>query len=442
MTTLDRVARSTEGADKILRTGGISAVLAALAPGREAAEELLRPAFRLLERFARDDANLKAIRENGGIEALVAQLELHSDNEALLRAGGKLLGRLAADDLEGTIKKLQDADLPPHAHEFSITLISNLALRPENIDKIVAKGGVKALKSGFEHNGAKTQAAAARALGRIARSSPAYAQEIIDEQGVKPMVAAMLKHSGEEDLLHACTSALTQLVHNPAAAIALRDKKATETILAMLKTNPGMGVVAADAMAFFERVLSQDESALGPLIGSGLMGSMIDALNANRGDGDVEIRGNKLLWKMFRNHLDMGTDADKDADKDAGKAAREWFKGGGAKILKDVLDMHANDGDVVKSTLDTLLAGVEVDPGSLEEMQKAGILGAVVRGIYAQDKNSNVLEPGRLLLKKLVSEKDAAGLAKLIIKYSKKLCADKDEETKDLLEECLMQVWV
>ena len=86
-----------------------------IGPGRDTTEEMLQPAFRLLERFARDEANLKIIRQHGGVECLVAQLENHADNDIILRAGGRLLGRVAADDLESALEQLKRGGLSDKA---------------------------------------------------------------------------------------------------------------------------------------------------------------------------------------------------------------------------------------------------------------------------------------------------------------------------------------
>ena len=170
LNTLDRVARLDNGEHEIRRMGGIPAILATMGPGRDTTEEMLRPAFRLLERFARDDAAVTEIRKNGGVEALVRQMEMHSKNDGLLRAAGRLLARVAEDDLEGTIKRLGEANLPTEVRQFLTALISNLAMRPDMIDKIIKNGGIKAILSGFAEFNDATKEAAGRAIGRLANN--------------------------------------------------------------------------------------------------------------------------------------------------------------------------------------------------------------------------------------------------------------------------------
>ena len=53
LNTLDRVARTDKGEAEIRRLQGIPAILATMGPNRDTTEDMLRPAFRLLERFAR-----------------------------------------------------------------------------------------------------------------------------------------------------------------------------------------------------------------------------------------------------------------------------------------------------------------------------------------------------------------------------------------------------
>lgn len=101
---------------------------------------MLTPIFRLLERISKDPSHVQTIRDNNGVEILVSQLEAHTDNEVILRAGGRLLAKIAEGDLEETIRRLNAGNLSDKAKELAVALISNLALQPENIDKIINEG--------------------------------------------------------------------------------------------------------------------------------------------------------------------------------------------------------------------------------------------------------------------------------------------------------------
>jgi len=237
--TLDRLARIERGEKQILKLGGIPAVVGSMAPGKETNEDMLKPAFRLLERFARDDANVKAIKDAGGIEALVAQLEFHSENETVLRAGGRLLARIAESDLEATIAKLKDSNLPPKIREFMVTLISNLCLRPEMIERIIASGGIGAIIGGMKDFSPKTQEAAARALERMA-NSPDHIDEIIKAGGVEALTNVLNNAGDNDELRAAAIKALTALPYNKDTAQIIQDKGAADAVLASMKKNPGM----------------------------------------------------------------------------------------------------------------------------------------------------------------------------------------------------------
>lgn len=115
-------------------------MLRALGPDKDTTEDMLTPVFRILERMAKDKNNIQRIRDNDGVELLVQQLELHPDNEVILRAGGRLLAKVAEGDLAKMIERLQNGNLSEAAKLLAIGLISNLALQPENIPIIIQNG--------------------------------------------------------------------------------------------------------------------------------------------------------------------------------------------------------------------------------------------------------------------------------------------------------------
>jgi hypothetical protein len=69
-------------------------------------------------------------------------------------------------------------------------LISNLMLRPDNIDKVIKAGGIKAILRGFGQFTDATKEASARALGRMA-NAPDNIRLLIQDGAIEVLAEAV-----------------------------------------------------------------------------------------------------------------------------------------------------------------------------------------------------------------------------------------------------------
>jgi len=290
----DRVGLSDRGQKELLKKGALEAFVKAIGPGKETTEEVLKPTFRLLERFAQDPKNLKKMKDLGLVEALVLQLEAHSSNEGILRAGGRLLAKVAGDDLEAAIERLKRGGLSEEAREFTTALLANLALSPENVERIVQNGGVSVLIENFGQFSEKSQIAAARALGRLAMNK-ATAGEIIQKGGVEVLVEAMKTYPNNEDLVSACTQALSNLATSGKEnAGAVDAKGGIAAVLNSLKEHPEFETNSQAALTMVSQLATIGFDA-NKLTEMGAVESILIAMASNLNSAEVQRSGFRAL---------------------------------------------------------------------------------------------------------------------------------------------------
>lgn len=433
LNTLDRVARTDRGLAEIRRAGGLQAVLAAIGKGKVCSEEMLRPAFRLLERFARDPEAVKEIRKNGGVQALVAQLEAHSSNEGLLRAGGRLLAIIAEDDLENTVQTLNESNLSPEAREFMTALISNLMLRPDNIDKVIKAGGIKAILRGFGQFTDATKEASARALGRMA-NNPENIKQLIKEGAVEVLASAVANAGDNEGLLTAATKALGNMVIDKETAKEVEERGGAAAVLKKLKEHPELKEFAAEALALFENMAKAGHDMSG-LVQLGLVKAIIDSMKASPLDTQVQLHGFGALEHMLRDTANHG--------KTGNKVGHELVGCGGVPVLGSSLAAQAREPAVVGAGLKTLTEFMDWDPkAALKACAAADTTGAVVTAVYANQGNRVIDDLAKPLLGKMVTVKDAENCIGNIKKHAMAVCSTKSDDSTDKLEHALQSATV
>eukprot|EP00516_Mucochytrium_quahogii_P000838 CAMPEP_0203744552 /NCGR_PEP_ID=MMETSP0098-20131031/584_1 /ASSEMBLY_ACC=CAM_ASM_000208 /TAXON_ID=96639 /ORGANISM=" , Strain NY0313808BC1" /LENGTH=2433 /DNA_ID=CAMNT_0050632097 /DNA_START=311 /DNA_END=7609 /DNA_ORIENTATION=- len=445
-TVADRVAVSERGEQEVLKKGGIEALITAIAPDTENTEEMLKPTFRLLEKFADDSKNVKKMRDLGGVEALVHQLEAHADNEALLRQGGRLLAKVAAGDLEGAIEKLKRGGLSDKAREFTIALLANLALQPENIEKIVAQGGVKVLIDNFDQFNEKTQIAAARALGRLANNKE-NAKDIIAQGGVKVLVNAMKNNPDNEDLVTACTQALATLATSSLeSANAVEKDGGIQAVHDGLRNHPEFGTNAQLAMQMVEQLGNIGFDA-NKLVQIGSVESIIGAMEANMNNAVVQRNGFRALTSLMNNA------SSKDGGiKTAGLAILSHK--GGVDVLVNSLETHRARDQVVAPALESFATLISKESTAPAKLAKKNAAQAVVSAVYAQSlaaalgsiqaagaMDGKFEQNVRTITSALVDKKHIASLIKSIPSDANAMC-NGSEDAAEKLENSLMAVTV
>jgi hypothetical protein len=438
LNTLDRVARTDRGEQEIRKHGGIAAILATMSKGRETTEDTLKPAFRVLERYARDPTAVKEMRNLGAVETLVGVLEQHSSNDAILRAGGRLLATLAVEDLEDTINKLNNANLSPETRQFMTALISNLALRPENVDKIVKNGGIKALTTGFTNFNPATQEAAARALGRLA-NSPENIEALFRDGAVEALTAGITNAGDNEALLSAATRALANMALTKENAKVLESKGAPMAVLKKLKEYPNMTEFADAALELFENMAKSGHDMTG-LVTAGLIKAIIDAMKANPQSTSVQLRGFSTLEHIMRDpvHANSATGV---------KAAQELLGCGGVPVMGASMVAQARQPNVQEAALKTWLELFDKAPKDAGKATTAAeSLNSIVQGVYPTLISSPPVRAVEELIKPVLSKvataKDGESIPVAIKKNAAALCSTKSDDSSDKLELALMSVAV
>jgi len=433
LNTLDRVARTDRGLGEIRRAGGLQAVLSAIGKGKVCTEEMLRPAFRLLERFARDPEAVKEIRKNGGVQALVAQLEAHSSNEGLLRAGGRLLAIIAEDDLESTVKMLMESNLTPEAREFMTALISNLMLRPDNIDKVIKAGGIKAILRGFGQFTDATKEASARALGRMA-NNPENIRQLINEGAVEVLASAVANGGDNEGLLSAATRALANMVIDKETAKEIDERGGAAAVLKKLKEHPELKEFAAEALLLFENMAKAGHDMSG-LVQLGVVKAIVDAMKASPLDSQVQLHGFGALEHLLRDTANHG--------KTGAKVGQEIVACGGVPVLGTSLVAQAREPTVVGAGLKTMTEFIDWDPKAAgKACAAADTTAAVVSAVYPNNGNRVIDDLVKPLLTKLVTSKDAETCIANIKKNAMAVCSTKSDDSTDKLEHSLQSATV
>ncbi|KAH9258873.1 hypothetical protein BASA81_002937 [Batrachochytrium salamandrivorans] len=434
LNTLDRVARTDRGLDGVKKAGGLKAVLSVIGKGKVCTEEMLRPAFRLLERFARDDEAVKEIRKNGGVQALVAQLEAHSGNEGLLRAGGRLLARIAEDDLENTVQMLNESNLSPEAREFMTALISNLMLRPDNIDKVIKAGGIKAILRGFGQFTDATKEASARALGRMA-NNPDNIRALINEGAVE-VLAGAIKNAGEnEGLLAAATRALANMVIDKDTAKEIESRGGADAVLHKLKQHPDLADFAAEALGLFEN-MARSGHDMSALVGNGLVKAILEAMRANPLSPEVQQRGFGALENLLRDPAQGG--------KTGAKVSQDILTNNGVAIMGTSLVAQKLESAVVGAGLKALTELLDRDPSkaALKACQAGTMVPSVVAAVYPNLANRVIDDLAKPLLTKLVTVKDAESAVGTVKKNAAAVCSTKSVDATDALNNNLQTVAV
>ncbi|GBG30413.1 Vacuolar protein 8 [Hondaea fermentalgiana] len=449
-TVADRVGMSDRGHKALLDKGALEAIVSAIAPGVETTEEVLKPTFRLLERFAQDPAALAAMKEMGLVEALVLQLEAHSSNEGLLRSGGRLLAKVAGEDLEAAIERLRRGGLTEEAREFTTALLANLALSPENVERIIASDGVAVLISNFSQFSPKSQVAAARALGRLAHTSKEHATEIIAKGGVEVLVEAMRSEPDNEELVSSCTQAISNLATSGQDNAAAVDAKGgLRAVFDSLQQNPGFETNSQAALTMTSQLASIGFD-VNKLVHMGAVESILTAMSANLNSADVQRSGFRSLTALMKAE---GAASSKKGGIKSAALAIVSFKGG-LSVLVNSLELHRSRDLVVVPAIETIATLVAMEKSAADRLSKSNAVESVVSAVFTQvlasalgsvqatGAISRVFETHvRQILAALVSKRDATGQVKAVSTETSGVVAGK-QASAEQLETALMSVTI
>lgn len=422
---LDSIAKYNAGEEVIVSQGGIKALINAIGPDKETHSEMLMPIFRLLERMAKNPEYVAEMRKNKAVEALVAQLEKHSDNEYLLNVGGRLLAKIADADIEDTIKKL-GGKLSDGVRQHLVGLLANLALQPENVEKIVANGGIEALLKHFDSYNPETKAAALKALQRIAETGAVNAQKIIDAGGLPIIINALKTAGGNEEILKWATKALTSIAAKGLdQANLVSQAGGIEAVLQQMLAHPNLENFTVSGLEFISK-LCDVGYPVDELVKLGAVNAIFAVMRAGLMNPEVQEKSFEALSSL------MSTNN----DKNNALSAREIASQPDLAVLCQSLVAHKAVKDVVKAGVDTF-----AKLGSTEIQSVKGVngLAALLEAVYEQMKRE-MLGQSRLsadvqyirnvkgLLAKLVEKQTLTAVAKNVAGKS----ADKEALLKQV----------
>lgn len=425
-TVLASIAMFEDGTKAIVSQGGIPALVNAIAPGKPTHEAMLKPLFRLLERLAKNPTYVSEMRNNKLVEALVSQLEAHSDNEYILRAGGRLLAKIADADIEDTIRRL-NGNLSDGVRDHLVALLANLALQPENVEKIVKNGGIEVLLKNFGKYSPKTKAAALRALQRIANTGPTNADKIIAAGGLPIIIGAIQGANGDEDILKAGTMALTKIVASGLDQANLVHKAGgIQAVLDQMMKFPHLEGFTGSGLEMIEKLCGVGFPT-DLLLQMGASDAIFAAMKNGLKNPEVQEKGFKALSGLMSSN----------DDKSNAMAAKRIGGHAELNVLCESLLFHKEEKAVVKAGVD---AFAKLGMTESAQLKKVGALEALTEAVYSQ-MYREMLGKGGLssdvkytrnvkgLLNSLVETKRLTQLANALVDCSE---AEKIELLKDV----------
>jgi hypothetical protein len=262
MVSLELINKCPEGGQALRDSGVVPDLLDMVKrplPEKTDGTEVLmvEACFRLMDRMSRSTEHSAYIREKcDGMQVLSQSLEIHSKNERLCKAGGRLLTKLAAGNVGELIERM-NSTTDPKQKEFLASMLANLAIEEETAERIVASGGVSALLTTLSADNPKVIASSARAIARIA-ADPDHSRDLVLNGAVKNIVDVMKKHAGDPDIAAAVTPTLLKLASSPDNAEEIAEQGGVDVVLSALAAHVDNAETVSGALAFFENLGTQD----------------------------------------------------------------------------------------------------------------------------------------------------------------------------------------
>jgi hypothetical protein len=277
ITALERISRKGEGMSEIVNSNGIYTVISSLsidadddAAGGEGKDgtdsgntEHLAASFSLLKRYTSTcgEQAINYVRDCGGVNAVIQALEglEVGSSEKTFRAGGQLLTKIAASDLESALEALKGGSSDGASVAGTMALISNLALEAGNIDTIVRAGGISAIINAMQVDGGSeaTLKATSLALGRIADVNETHIDAITSGGGINAMLGSLSQANANPgqisaEVTAAVLSGLASITGNTDAAQNIVSIGGLSTVVATMQTNKTNSTVARAGIALLK----------------------------------------------------------------------------------------------------------------------------------------------------------------------------------------------
>jgi len=253
--------------------------------------------------------------------------------------------------------------------------IASLLLVEENIDFLLEKDGLRflikamkaALKGGLDANAKKIVSAGARALGRMSTDDTRI-YKIMQEGGVKLLIAVMTSCPDDEDLSCSAMAALARMSTRKENAQFFADSGAIEATLAVLKAQPASTRVATNFIRFMS-AMGMHKKVLKKMIGDGVLTALSSMISQHMNDPEISLEVLRCL-KQWATKVDNA-----DAMADAGIVGQ----------IKLLLEKHAENPALVSMCLELIKQLCEISPKVHELLASNGTIDIVK---MVMDKNS------------------------------------------------------
>jgi hypothetical protein len=350
-------ANAESNVQTIVRCG---AVPIAIANVQDYAEniELLKSSMVLLTHMLLVKEGEVAVREGGGIDAIVGSVMMHPDNDEVRKAAMELVELLSSDELvqqmvDG-LKKFIDGEMKQSDYmkvPVMAMCLGTLAMIPENVQRIMQFGGVPPMIA------------------------------------LMGMVAGMGSCVAQEEILGALAGALRQIIGNVENVSDIADVDALlNSTLAIPENHPKMENAVSQAFALLVRTIQmcpdQDYTDYA------VVEQLVTGLRSNLESKSVTTNGLEGLLLM---------------SKALGGA--HIAKKNGARICVQVLDKNAGNDDMVPS-MATAVKIIEIVAGTDEgkdALIKQGAVNAIFAVMDEHSSDENLMVECRRAIGKLVT---------------------------------------
>lgn len=249
--SLEKISRA-EGAGAVMASSGAIKVVLAAAEGNTLSEhpDAVEATLRCVERLSRDETAANHIRDEcDGMQKIADAIENHRSSDRIAKMGGRALSRLASSNIEELVKQMDDSSATDKSRQFVSTLIANLATDEENVEKIVASGGLGVLVRALSSTTPKSVASAARAVGRIAERDVLKVEQT---NALEQLARAYRQHAKDADVAAAVVDTFNKYIAASGDFEAVRAQGVLPRIVQTLKAEPDFTAHMAAALELLE----------------------------------------------------------------------------------------------------------------------------------------------------------------------------------------------
>eukprot|EP01029_Cantina_marsupialis_P003806 TRINITY_DN1382_c0_g4_i1.p1 TRINITY_DN1382_c0_g4~~TRINITY_DN1382_c0_g4_i1.p1 ORF type:complete len:2462 (-),score=857.02 TRINITY_DN1382_c0_g4_i1:404-7789(-) len=418
--TLEKLSKIPAGAAQLIEKDGATQLLALCDVGGGNAGHV-ESCLKILERLARKPECVEKLKKGDGIARIVSILETQHDNSSATRAGGRLLSKLAAGELENVLKDIRAGNIPQNKLQVTVGLLSNLALNEDHADAIVAGGGVKVLVDRFNNLMGASKFSTIRAFGRLATSPPNI--EVLVKGGViRCLVNTLKADMTNREVFSAVTPSLAKLCNSPNNIERVDELGGIEAVVKCMAANTNNLPHSLSALKLIER-LACFRYDMGEVCKHGGVKATVRALKNNMDNVPLCIAGLRCLCYMADRleHVDQIVEA------------------GAFKLVNKILAKHMSDKGAVNASVYLLTSLCVVGEHRKHVTMDTG-LKPVVRAVQFHSRELAILESAQELIGEVITPEEVeAVLRETKLAYSI-LNKQPTKENAERLNQCVSTI--